>query len=112
MEEKIYGFFTKGESEGEWDVTIVLPEDMADFFCVESQWDMTLETKEDLKWAAIEKIKEEAGEETDWELYDRFCEYLEDEKNWEGDVEEGEILEGREAAEWLISRNRPAKERN
>ena len=43
MEEKIYGYYTRGDEEGKLDVTVVLPEAMADFFCVDSQWDMVLE---------------------------------------------------------------------
>lgn len=104
MGEKIYGYFINGESEGEYDVTIVLPPVYAGFFRVDSQWDMVLaESRQNLKWAAIETIEEQAAGDTDDELYDSFCLYLEDDGNWEGDIEEGEVLEGMEAAKMFLN---------
>jgi len=98
MKEKIYGFFTKGDEDGMCDVTIVIPSVMAEFFCVDRQWDMALEGSQDLKESAIEMIEEQAAGDMEEELYDSFCGYLEDEDNWDGDMEEGEVLEGADAA--------------
>lgn len=103
MEEKIYGYYTRGDEEGKLDVTVVLPEAMADFFCVDSQWDMVLEPGENVKWAAIEMIEEQAAGDTEGALYDSLCEYLEDDENWDGDVEEGVVLEGMDAVQQYLN---------
>lgn len=97
MAEKIYGFFTKGDEEGTYDVTVVLPSYIAEFFCVDSQWDLVMDAEEDLRATAIEMIEEETAGDMEDVLYDTFCTYLEDEKNWDGEIEEGEIFEGIEA---------------
>ena len=104
MKEKIYGYFTRSEAEGELDVTIMIPSVFADFFCVESQWDLILqEDGQDLKWTAIQEMEEQAEGGMEEELYDTFCCYLEDDGNWEGDLEEGEVLEGMEAVMHMLS---------
>ena len=103
MKERIYGYFTKGETEGEYEVTVVLPTAYAEFFGVESQWELVLEgDNQDLRWAAVQEIEEQAEEDTVGELYDSFCAYLEDEANWEGDVTEGVVYEGIEAVQRVL----------
>ena len=103
MQKKIYGYFTKGETEETCDVTIMLPPAEAAFFRVESQWDMELDCGQNLMEAAIEMIEEQAVGEMEDELYENLCSYLEDEENWEGDVEEGEVFEGLEAVERFLN---------
>ncbi|MCI9359716.1 MAG: hypothetical protein HFG65_01955 [Hungatella sp.] len=104
MKEKIYGYFTRSEAEGELDVTIMIPSVFADFFCVESQWDLILqEDGQDLKWTAIQEMEEQAAGDMEGELFDTFCCYLEDDGNWEGDLEEGEVLEGMDALMQILS---------
>ncbi len=110
MKEKIYGYFTKSDEAGMYDVTVVMPSDMAEFFCVDREWDMVLESSLDLKEAAIETIEEQASGDTEGELYDSFCSYLEDEGNWDGNIEEGEVLEGAEAAAWFLNSGRLRKQ--
>ncbi len=102
MKEKIYGYFAKGETEGAYDVTVVIPRAYAEFFCVDRQWDMALEGDDlDLRWAAVEAM--EAAGDMLGELYEGFCAYLEDGKNRDVDVEEAEVCEGVEAARMFLA---------
>ena len=103
MKEKIYGYFAKGETEGAYDVTVVIPRAYAEFFCVDRQWDMALEGDDlALRWAAVEAM--EAAGDMVGELYEGFCAYLEDGKNRDVDVEEAEVCEGVAARMFLAGR--------
>ena len=58
MKERIYGYFTKGETEGEYEVTVVLPTAYAEFFGVESQWELVLEGAEETPVARLLRLLE------------------------------------------------------
>ena len=101
--EKIYGCFTR--EEGEWQVLITLPRAVAEFYQTESQWEVWVpedEAGEDLRYTAIELVEEQAAGEMPEEVYTSFCQYLEDEAEWSGDLEEAEFLEGQAAAERVL----------
>lgn len=113
--EKIRGCFTRDEDM--YQVYVTLPEHMAEHFQVEREWEAAVPAEdggENLRYAAVELIEEQAAGEMDGEAYACFCEYLEDDAKWGGELEEAEILEGEAAAEMvraqLLARRYPGLE--
>lgn len=100
----IAGTYTRNE-EGGLDVLITLPESIADFYRVDTEWEFTMDDPGDsaiLRKQVLEAMEEQATGELDEFCCDLFIEYLWDDSNWDGEIEEALVLEGRAAAEYML----------
>ena len=102
---KIVGIYVKND-DGSVDVTVSMPESIAAIYGVDADWDFTfdeLQEPEIMKEKVLEQLEEYLGSELESQSLDSLMDYLMDDQNWDGEIEEGCVLEGEEAVHYLLS---------
>lgn len=100
----VEGIYTKND-DGSLDVLILLPEAVAKEYGLESQWEFTVNTPEDpalLQQQILDLMEEQLLEELDEDLCGEMMDYLWDENNWDGEISEAQVLDGREAVSHIL----------
>lgn len=102
---KIEGIYVKN-GDGSVDVTISMPERIAAIYGVDAEWEFTFDSPQEpetLKEKVLEQMEEYLAGELESQSVDSLMEYLMDDQNWDGEIAEGDVLEGEEAVHYLLS---------